>query len=118
MGTTHADSFRGDVPVTRRLTEAEVERDYERNTGPSSSSDSCQAVCRPTNSGCARRQSRAVHVGPGRVAHAIQNARVLEFVAQLEWMSRAITPRRAARTLILIDKHFLRKHGPKAYYGQ
>ena len=52
------------------------------------------------------------------VAHAIENARVLEFVAQLEWMSRAIAPGAAPPERYLIDKHFLRKHGPKAYYGQ
>ena len=118
MGTTHADSFRGDVPVTRRLTEAEVERDYERHTG-------AVIVERFASDGLSPDEIPAVLVANhapftwGRdVAHAIENARVLEFVAQLEWMSRAIAPGAAPPERYLIDKHFLRKHGPKAYYGQ
>jgi len=118
MGTTHADSFRGDVPVTRRLTEAEVEREYERNTG-------AVIVERFVSGGLSADEIPAVLVANhapftwGRnVAHAIENARVLEFVAQLEWMSRAIAPGAAPPERYLIDKHFLRKHGPKAYYGQ
>lgn len=118
MGTTHADSFRGDVPVTRRLTEAEVERDYERNTG-------LVIVERFLSDGLAPDEIPAVLVANhapftwGRdVAHAIENARVLEFVAELEWMSRTIAPGAAPPERFLIDKHFMRKHGPKAYYGQ
>ena len=52
------------------------------------------------------------------IAQAIENARVLEFVARLEWMTRTLAPEAAPPDRFLIDKHFLRKHGPKAYYGQ
>jgi L-ribulose-5-phosphate 4-epimerase len=118
MGTTHADSFRGDVPVTRRLTEAEVARDYERNTG-------VVIVERFLSRGLSPDEIPAVLVANhapftwGRdIAHAIENARVLEFVARLEWMARTLAPDAAPPERYLIDKHFLRKHGPKAYYGQ
>ena len=118
MGTTHADSFRGDVPVTRRLTQAEVEHDYERHTG---------AVIVETfvSGGMSAEEVPAVLVAShapftwgSDVAHAIENARVLEFVARLDWMARTLAPDVAPPEQFLIDKHFLRKHGPKAYYGQ
>ena len=118
MGTTHADAFRGDVPVTRRLTEREVENDYERNTGR-------VIVETFLSRGVASDEVPAVLVANhapftwGRdTADAIENARVLEFVARLEWMARTLAPDAAPPDRFLIDKHFLRKHGPKAYYGQ
>jgi L-ribulose-5-phosphate 4-epimerase len=118
MGTTHADSFRWDVPVTRRLTEAEVTHDYERNTG-------VVIVERFVSGGLSPDEIPAVLVANhapftwGRdVAQAIENARVLEFVARLDWMSRTLAPDTAPPERYLIDRHFLRKHGPKAYYGQ
>src|SRR5262245_36286247 len=92
MGTTHADCFRGNVPVTRRLTRAEVHQDYERNTG-------LVIVETFRSRGLPAEEVPAVLVanhGPftwGKdIETAIENARVLEFVARLEWMTRAIAP--------------------------
>jgi L-ribulose-5-phosphate 4-epimerase len=118
MGTTHADCFRGDVPVTRPLTRAEVEHEYEKNTGMvivetfhgrGLSADEIPAVLVANH---------APFTWGKDCGHAIENARVLEFVARLEWMTRSLAPEAAAPERFLIDKHFLRKHGPKAYYGQ
>lgn len=118
MGTTHADCFRGDIPVTRPLTRDEVDQDYERSTG-------LVIVETFRTRGLSPEEVPAVLVanhapftwGPDP-AGAIENARVLEFVARLEWMTRIMAPGATPPEAFLIDKHYLRKHGPKAYYGQ
>ena len=116
MGTTHADYFRGDIPVTRPMRREEVEQDYEKNTG---------RVIVETFSERSWREVPAVLVanhGPfawgDDAEQAIENARMLEYLARLEWRVRAIAPDAQPPESFLIDKHYLRKHGPKAYYGQ
>jgi len=118
LGTTHADHFRGDVPVTRALTRREVEGDYERNTG------------RVIVELFRKRRLSAVEMpavlvrqhGPfawGRdAAAAVENARALEVVAKMEILVRATGARVTPPARFLVDKHFLRKHGGRAYYGQ
>ena len=116
MGTTHADYFRGDIPVTRSLREDEVQSDYERNTG---------LVIAQTFAGQSPDEIPAVLVanhgpfawGPD-AAKAIENAQVLEFLARLEWRVRTMSPQAVRPEPYLVDKHYLRKHGAKAYYGQ
>lgn len=116
MGTTHADYFRGDIPVTRPMRREEVERDYEKNTG---------LVIAETFRGASPAEIPAVLVanhGPfawgGSAASAIENARVLEYLARLEWRVRTMAPGAEPPETFLVDKHYLRKHGPAAYYGQ
>lgn len=118
LGTTHADHFRGDVPVTRALRRDEVERDYERNTGrvivelfrgQRLSSEDVPAVL--------VRQHGPFAWGEDALA-AVENARALEIVARLEILVRASGARVAPPARFLVDKHFLRKHGARAYYGQ
>jgi L-ribulose-5-phosphate 4-epimerase len=118
MGTTHADYFRGDVPVTRPLTQEEVERDYEKNTG-------LVIVETLRREGLSCDEMAAVLVanhGPftwGRdAASAIEHAQVLEYLARIEWRVRALAAEAARPDPFLVDKHYLRKHGPDAYYGQ
>jgi len=118
MGTTHADHFRGDVPVTRDLTREEVEGEYERNTG-------LVIVERFREGGLSPEEVAAVLVanhGPftwGKDAfEAVEHARVLEYVARMEATVRAIAPDAARPAAFLVDRHFLRKHGKAAYYGQ
>jgi L-ribulose-5-phosphate 4-epimerase len=118
MGTTHADYFRGDVPVTRPLTRAEVEQDYEANTGK-------VIVEAFQDGGISADEVPAILVANhapftwGRdPAHAIENARVLEFLARMEWRARLVAPEAERPDAFLIDKHYLRKHGKGAYYGQ
>jgi L-ribulose-5-phosphate 4-epimerase len=116
MGTTHADYFRGDIPVTRSLREDEVQAEYERNTG---------LVIAQAFSTMSPEEVPAVLVanhgpfawGP-TAAKAIENAEVLEFLARLEWRVRTMAPEALRPEPYLVDKHYLRKHGPKAYYGQ
>jgi L-ribulose-5-phosphate 4-epimerase len=116
MGTTHADYFRGDIPVTRSLREDEVRSEYERNTG---------LVIAQTFSTLSPEEVPAVLVanhgpfawGPN-AARAIEHAEVLEFLARLEWRVRTMAPEALRPEQYLVDKHYLRKHGAKAYYGQ
>lgn len=118
MGTTHADYFRGDIPVTRPMSVAEVERDYELNTGG-------VIVETFTTRGLSPDDMPAVLVanhGPfawgADAATAIDRAEALEFVARLEWRVRTLAPDAPRPETCLIDKHHKRKHGPSAYYGQ
>jgi L-ribulose-5-phosphate 4-epimerase len=118
MGTTHADYFRGDVPVTRPLTRAEVEHDYEKNTGLV-----IVETLRRERLSC--NEMAAVLVanhGPFTwgedAASAIEHAQVLEYLARVEWRVRALAAGAARPDSFLVDKHYLRKHGPGAYYGQ
>ena len=118
MGTTHADYFRADVPVTRPLTREEVERDYERNTG-------LVIVEALRREGLSCHDMAAVLVanhGPftwGDTAMAaIEHAEVLEYLARVEWRVRALAADVPRPDAFLIEKHYFRKHGPQAYYGQ
>jgi L-ribulose-5-phosphate 4-epimerase len=118
MGTTHADYFRGDVPVTRPMTRDEVQTDYERNTG-------LVIVEAFETLGLAAENVPAVLVanhGPfawGRDAsEAVERADVLEFLARMDATRRLIAPGAPAPADYLIHKHFSRKHGKDAYYGQ
>ena len=118
MGTTHADYFRGDVPLTRALTEEEVASDYERNTGLV-----IVETLRSTNMGADEVPGVLVaHHGPfawGRdAADAVDHAQVLEYLARTECIRRLIAPGAAPPAQYLVDKHFRRKHGRDAYYGQ
>ncbi len=118
MGTTHADYFRGDVPVTRALREEEVVEDYERNTG-------LVIVETFRSAGIPPEQVPGVLVanhGPftwGRDPfEAVECARVLELLARMDVISRSVAAEAPAPARYLIDKHYLRKHGAAAYYGQ
>ena len=115
-GTTQADYWYGEVPCTRKLKPAEIKMDYEANTGH---------VIVETLKKVDPLQHPAVLVashGPftwGRsVADAAHNAVVLEFVARLASETLRLNPKTKPMPAALLDKHFLRKHGPKAYYGQ
>jgi len=118
MGTTHADYFRGDIPVTRPLTVDEVEGEYERNTG--------LAIVEAFTTGeIAPQEITAVlvaHHGPftwGLDAdQAVERAEVLELLARMECAVRAMAPDAPRPADHLVERHFRRKHGGSAYYGQ
>ena len=116
QGTTHADYFYGPIPCTRRMTEAEIRKDYEANTG---------VVAVETFAGRDPLSCPAVLVanhGPfswGRSAHdAVHHAVVLEYVVRLAGQALSVFPSAQPMQQVLLDKHFFRKHGPGAYYGQ
>ncbi|HSO78456.1 MAG TPA: L-ribulose-5-phosphate 4-epimerase [Bacteroidales bacterium] len=115
LGTTHADSFYGPVPVTRKLTDKEIRGSYEYNTG---------LVIAEALEGVDPLFMPAVVVhshGPftwgETAAKAVYNAVILEEVARIAAITVSISPT-GNIDQALLDKHFLRKHGSKAYYGQ
>ena len=116
LGTTHADYFRGPVPVTEPLEPAEIESEYEANTG--------QAIARrfaaldPSEMRAVLVAGHAPFCWGATPAEAAHIAVVLEEIARMAFESATLNP--AVRPLpdVLRDKHFLRKQGPAAYYGQ
>lgn len=116
LGTTHADYFFGDIPCTRALSAQEVAEAYELNTG---------RVIIETLGEVEPLHTPGIVVyqhGPfawGKNAQAaVHNAVVLEEVAKMAWMAHNINPQLRPIDRWLMDKHFMRKHGPNAYYGQ
>ncbi|MEL7650034.1 MAG: L-ribulose-5-phosphate 4-epimerase [Sedimentibacter sp.] len=116
LGTTHADYFYGSIPVTRPMTSNEIEADYEENTGK---------VIVETFEKLSYKDIPSVLVhshGPfswGKDANnAVHNAVVLEEVAFMAWHSYTKKNNLQNMQQELLDKHYLRKHGEKSYYGQ
>lgn len=116
LGTTHADYFYGEIPCTRKLKEEEINGEYEKQTGN---------VILETFDG-----KNITHV-PGVLVsnhgpfswgkdplEAVHNAVVLEEVAMMAYHSFSLKPGMTEIDKTLLDRHFLRKHGDKAYYGQ
>jgi L-ribulose-5-phosphate 4-epimerase len=118
MGTTHADYFRGDIPVTRPLTEAEIAADYERNTGLVIVETFKMLALSPVEVPAVLVANHAPFTWGRDAAHAIELARVLELVARIDWRARVMAPDAPRPDQFLIDKHYFRKHGKTAYYGQ
>jgi L-ribulose-5-phosphate 4-epimerase len=116
FGTTHADHFYGEVPVTRSLRKPEVEGAYERSTG---------LVIAERFNRLEHLQMPAVlvaHHGPftwgATAAASVANSIALEEVARMAMGTMQLAPQQAPIPALLLDRHFLRKHGPRAYYGQ
>lgn len=118
MGTTHADYFRGDIPVTRPMRRDEVERDYEKNTGLVIIETFREACLSAVEIAAVLVANHGPFAWGATAANAIENARVLEYLARLEWRARLVAPDAPRPEPFLVDKHYLRKHGPGAYYGQ
>jgi L-ribulose-5-phosphate 4-epimerase len=116
LGTTHADYFYGPVPVTRRMTEAEIRGEYEWETGN-------VIVERFADLDPLQYPGVLVHShgpftwGPSG-AKAVETALALEVIAEMARKTLALNPGIAPLPQPLLDKHFLRKHGSSAYYGQ
>jgi L-ribulose-5-phosphate 4-epimerase len=116
LGTTHCDYFYGEVPVTRAMTPQEIGGAYELETGN---------VIVERFEGIDPEQIPAVLVrnhgpfawGPSG-AKAVENAQALEIVAEMSFKALLLNPAAAPVPAELLDKHFLRKHGANAYYGQ
>lgn len=116
LGTTHADYFYGEIPCTRKLTDGEINGEYEKNTG---------------NVIVETFKDRNMIYVPGVLVNnhgpfswgknpqeAVHNAVVLEEVAMMAYHSISLNQDLKAIDKFLLDRHFLRKHGDKAYYGQ
>lgn len=116
FGTTHADYFHGSVPVTDCLTDKEIAGEYEKNTGV--------AICRTFGDIDPDGVPAALVAGHGpftwgaTAAEAAHNAVVLESIARMAYYTIALAPESEPISQQLQDKHYLRKHGNAAYYGQ
>ncbi len=115
-GTTQADYWYGEVPCTRLLRPQEIRKDYEANTGHVIVERF--AKLDPLQHPAVLVASHGPFTWGKDVASAVRNAVVLEFVARLASETLRIQPRVKPMQPVLLDKHFLRKHGPTAYYGQ
>ncbi|MBR2055121.1 MAG: L-ribulose-5-phosphate 4-epimerase [Clostridia bacterium] len=116
MGTTQGDYFYGDIPCTRPMTAEEIKGEYEKETGN---------VIIETFKGKDPMDIPAVVVyshGPfawgENAMEAVHNAVVLEEVAFMDWHAMVLNPDQGRMQQELLDKHYLRKHGANAYYGQ
>lgn len=118
MGTTHADYFRGDIPVTRAMSADEVNRDYEKNTGLVIVETFSTAGLVPSETPAVLVASHGLFAwGPDPV-RAIEHARMVEYLARIEWRVKAIRGDAPRPEEYLTHKHYSRKHGPHAHYGQ
>ncbi len=117
-GTTHCDYFYGDIPCARMLTDNEIKNDYELNTG--------KVIVETLN----ERKIKASEI-PGilifnhgpfaygkNAADAVHNAKVMEELAKMAFRAEILNPELKPVKQTLLDKHYLRKHGKNAYYGQ
>ncbi|HBU6101252.1 TPA: L-ribulose-5-phosphate 4-epimerase [Serratia marcescens] len=118
LGTTHADYFYGDIPCTRPMSEAEIAGDYEGETGKVIIETFNQAGRDPQQVPGVLVYSHGPFAWGKDAADAVHNAVVLEEVASMAMATRQLAPAIAPMQPELLDKHFLRKHGKHAYYGQ
>jgi L-ribulose-5-phosphate 4-epimerase len=118
FGTTHGDNFYGPIPVTRPMTDAEIKDEYELNTGRVIVECFKKRGIDPTQIPGVLVASHAPFAWGPTIEKAVENAIVLEFSAQIAINSLALAPKLPPIPQTLLDKQFLRKHGPKATYGQ
>jgi L-ribulose-5-phosphate 4-epimerase len=118
LGTTHADYFNGDVPVTRKLTPREIATAYEVETGNVIVECFTSAKLDPADCPGVLVNRHAPFTWGRNVAQAVEAAVAVECVARLALMSLQLDPRLRRLEPELLAKHFSRKHGPGSYYGQ
>lgn len=116
LGTTHADLCAHPIPLTRALTEAEVEEDYEGNTGVALIETI--SPLGPLELPCALLRGHAPFCWGRDAATAVEHAVTLEEVARMALLSTMLDPGAPALDAAVREKHHQRKHGPRAYYGQ
>ena len=117
-GTTHADYFYGPVPCARHLSSAELEEDYEKNTGKVIVETFRTRNIDPAAVPAVICRSHGPFTWGKDAAQAVYHAAVLEEVAKMALRTRQVDPNAAPAPQNMQDKHYLRKHGAHAYYGQ
>ena len=114
LGTTHGDYFHGAIPCTRDMTPEEIGGEYELETGK------VIVECCPDYNDipAALVASHGPFVWGGDAMEAVHNSVVLEELAAMAWITRTLKPGADEMPAVLLDKHYFRKHGDNAYYGQ
>lgn len=116
FGTTHADYFYGDVPCTRDMTAEEINGEYEKETGKVII-ETFKGI-EPMNVPAVLVKNHGVFTWGKDAFDAVHKAVVLEEVAFMDYHAMMLNPEIASISGELLDKHYLRKHGKNAYYGQ
>ena len=116
MGTTHADYFYGEIPCTRPMTEEEIRGEYEKETGKVivETFAKLDPAAVPGVLVC----SHGPFAWGTDPMNAVHNAVVMEEIAFMDWHAMVLDPERGPMQQALLDRHYLRKHGKNAYYGQ
>src|SRR5699024_7354500 len=117
-GTTHGDYFYGSIPVTREIQQAEVFKEYEKQTGAVIIETFKERQINPTQvPGVLVNDHGPVTCGTSP-KNAVHNSVVLEQIDEMTYHTMQLNPNNIAMSQDLLDKHYLRKHGKNAYYGQ
>ncbi len=117
-GTTQGDYFYGDIPVTRAMTKAEIVTEYEKQTGDVIVETFARQGLDPSKIPGVLVNDHGPFTWGNSAKNAVHNAVVLEQVAMMTYHSLQLNPHNIRMDQNLLDKHFLRKHGANAYYGQ
>jgi L-ribulose-5-phosphate 4-epimerase len=118
LGTTHADYFYGEIPCTRTLTQVEIERGYELETGNVIIETFDKEELDPVAMPGILLSGHAPFCWGKNANQAVHNAVVLEEIAKMALQTFQLNPQIKPIDQFLLDKHYLRKHGANAYYGQ
>ena len=117
-GTTHADYFYGDIPCARSLTKEEIEGEYEKNTGLVIIERFQKDNLKPLEVPGVLVKSHGVFAFGKDADASVYNATVIEEVAKMAFITESVNPKVQRADKFMMDKHYLRKHGKNAYYGQ
>lgn len=117
-GTTHADYFYGDIPCARSLTKEEIEGDYEKNTGLAIIEKFHEDGLDPLEVPGVLIKSHGVFAFGKDAGSSVYNATVIEEVAKMAYLTEQLNPTVVRADQFMMEKHYQRKHGKNAYYGQ
>ncbi len=118
LGTTHADYWKGSIPVTRPMTEEEINGDYELETGNVIVETLNNLGLEPLHCPGILVANHGPFTWGATVEDAVKHAELLEYIAKLAWLTLTVNPDATNLYSPLHERHFSRKHGPSAYYGQ
>jgi len=117
LGTTHADHFYGDIPCTRMMTDDEIKSGYEKETGKVIVEEFVKRKLNPLDVGAVLVSNHGPFSWGKSLKSAVENSVVMEYVAEMDYISNTLNANTDMQEALL-DKHYLRKHGKNAYYGQ
>ena len=118
LGTTHSDTFYGDIPCTRAMTSTEISGDYELETGNVIVDEFKKRGINPDEISGVLVCSHGPFTWGKNALEAVENSVILEEVCKMNYHSETLNPELERLQQELLDKHYLRKHGKNAYYGQ
>ena len=118
LGTTHADYWNGDIPITRDLRDDEIKNNYEHNTGLVIIERIEELGLNPLYCPGMLVANHGPFAWGKDIEEAVKHAELLEFIAKQAWIALSINSNAKPISSSLLKKHFSRKHGPNAYYGQ